>query len=201
MDHAFGRACLQGHLDVVQYLLEQKPQLGRHSKCALFGPCEALKPADIPLLIQLGADPYAVWENGGTPLHMAICSYMHKGRSETIETLVAGGANYEDGPKMDIHRNRVDTLAARLDAAPELVHHPLSFCAGKEYGGLYGGAPLIRPTLLHICAEFGVTGAALVLLDRGADPNARCVPDAAYIGDQPPSSTPSHPTRTTPSPC
>ena len=102
---------------------------------------------------------------------------------------------------MDIHRNRVDTLAARLDAAPELVHHPLSFRAGKEYGDLYGAAPLIRPTLLHICAEFGVTGATLVLLDRGADPNARCVPAAAYIGDQPPSSTPSHPTRITPSPC
>ena len=28
VDHAFGRACLQGHLDVVQYLLEKKPQLG-----------------------------------------------------------------------------------------------------------------------------------------------------------------------------
>ena len=104
-------------------------------KCALFGPCESLKPAAIQLLIQLGADPNAVWENGGTPLDMAICSYMHKGRSETIETLVVGGANYEDGTKMDIHRNRVDTLAARLDAAPELVHHPLSFRAGKEYGG------------------------------------------------------------------
>ena len=68
-------------------------------KCALFGPCESLKPAAIQLLIQLGADPNAVWENGGTPLDMAICSYMHKGRSETIETLVVGGANYEDGPE------------------------------------------------------------------------------------------------------
>ena len=164
VEHAFGRACLQGQLAVARYLLAQSPALGEGLESALFGPCEALKPAAIPLLIELGADPNAVWEHGGTVLDMAICSYMWEGRPATIEALVQGG----------------------LAADPELVHRPSNFRAGKEYGGLYGGAPLIRPTLLHICAEFGAVEEARLLLDRGADPNARCVPDEAGIGDQTP---------------
>lgn len=186
VEHAFGRACLQGQLAVARYLLAQRPALGEGLESALFGPCEALKPAAIPLLIELGADPNAVWEHGGTVLDMAICSYMWEGRPATIEALVQGGLDFEDGPEIDIHRGRADALAARLDADPELVHRPSNFRAGKEYGGLYGGAPLIRPTLLHICAEFGAVEEARLLLDRGADPNARCVPDEAGIGDQTP---------------
>ena len=159
VEHAFGRACLQGQLAVARYLLAQSPALGEGLESALFGPCEALKPAAIPLLIELGADPNAVWEHGGTVLDMAICSYMWEGRPATIEALVQGGLDFEDGPEMDIHRGRADALAARLDADPELVHRPSNFRAVEE---------------------------ARLLLDRGADPNARCVPDEAGIGDQTP---------------
>lgn len=185
-ERAFGRASLQGHLDIVRFLFEQRPQLGDNLKFALFGPCEALKASAIPLLIELGADPNAVWENGGTPLDMAICSYMCEGRPACIEALVTGGVDYEESPEMDIHRGRLDLLTTRLDADPALVHRPSEFRAGKEYGGLYGGAPLIRPTLLHICAEFGALAAAQLLIERGADLDARCLPDEHGIGDQTP---------------
>ena len=159
VEHAFGRACLQGQLAVARYLLALSPALGEGLESALFGPFEALKPAAIPLLIELGANPNAVWEHGGTVLDMAICSYMWEGRPATIEALVQGGLDFEDGPEMDIHRGRADALAARLDADPELVHRPSNFRAVEE---------------------------ARLLLDRGADPNARCVPDEAGIGDQTP---------------
>ncbi|MEE3258095.1 MAG: hypothetical protein VX293_02680 [Candidatus Latescibacterota bacterium] len=186
IEQAFGRATLQGQLDVTRFLLEQKPELGRDLKFALFGPCGALNAEAIPFLIALDADPNAIWENGGTPLDMAICTYTHKGRPACIEALVQGGVDYEDGPEMDIHRRRVDLLTARLDADLELVYRPSAFRAGKEYGGLYGGAPLIRPTRLHICAEFGAVEEARLLIERGANPDARCLPDADGIGDQTP---------------
>jgi hypothetical protein len=186
VQRAFERACLQGHLEVARYLLKQRPELGADLKFSLFGPCEALKPAAIPFLIEQGADPNAIWEHGGTPLDMAICSYMYEGRPATLDALIAGGAEFEAGPEMDIHRGRIDDLATRLNADPDLVHRPSAFRAGKEYGGLYGGSPLIRPTLLHICAEFGRAAEARLLLDRGADPDARCLPDGEGIGDQTP---------------
>ena len=186
VEQAFGRACLQGHSELARFLLSTHPELGENLHYALFGPCEALKARAIPFLIELGADPNAVWEDGSTPLDMAICTYSHQGRPACIEALVQGGAVYEYGPEMDIHRNRLDLLGARLDADPELINRPSQFRAGKEYGGLYGGAPLIRPTLLHICAEFGALTAARMLIERGADPNARCLPDQSGIGNQTP---------------
>jgi ankyrin repeat protein len=38
--------------------------------------------------------------------------------------------------------------------------------------------------LLHVAAEFGIVEAATLLLDRGADVNARAIPDHAGIGGQ-----------------
>lgn len=184
--HAFNRAALQGHLDIARYLLDEKPELGADLKFALFGPCEALKAEAIAFLAELGADPNAVWENGGTPLDMALCTYSQTGRSACIEALVQAGVRYDDGPEMDLHRGRLDRLQERLEAAADLLHRPSTFRNGLEYGGLYGGAPLVRPTLLHIAVEFGELEAAEILLAAGADSNARCVPDAEGIGDQTP---------------
>ncbi len=186
LEHAFNRANLQGHLDISRYFLAERPELGADLKFALFGPCEALKVEAIPFLAELGADPNAVWENGGTPLDMAICTYSQTGRSACVEALVKAGVRYEDGPEMDLHRGRLDSLQERLDADADLLHRPSTFRSGLEYGGLYGGAPLVRPTLLHIGAEFGELAAAELLLVAGADSNARCVPDAEGIGDQTP---------------
>lgn len=173
-------------MEVAEYLLEQVPELRDDLEFALFGPCESLKPDAIPMLIELGANPNAVWENGGTPMDMAIGSYMKLGREATITALVEGGADYDDGPEMDIHMGRLDSLAVRLDQDPALVQRPSSFRQGKEYGGLYGGAPLIGATLLHICAEHGAIEAAQLLLAQGADVNARCHPDDDGVGDQTP---------------
>lgn len=184
--HAFNRATLQGHLDIARYLLDEIPELGADLKFALFGPCEALAAEAIPFLVELGADPNAVWENGGTPLDMALCTYSQTGRSACVEALVKAGVRYEDGPEMDLHRGRLDLLQERLVADPDLPHRPSVFRSGLEYGGLYGGAPLVRATLLHIAAEFGELPAAEALLHAGADSNARCQSDAEGIGDQTP---------------
>ncbi|MBT3344178.1 MAG: hypothetical protein HN712_13310 [Gemmatimonadetes bacterium] len=186
VEHAFGRATLQGHLEVAQRLLDHRPALREQLKFALFGPCESLNADAIPFLIELGADPDAVWENGGKPMDMALCSYARAGREATVRALVEGGVTFEDGPEMDIVMGKFDSLAARLDVVPDVVHLASTFRAGLEFGGLYGGAPLIRPTLLHICAEYSSLEGARLLLERGADVNARCEPDEGGIGDQTP---------------
>lgn len=186
VEHAFGRATLQGHLNIAECLLAHRPALRDQLKFALFGPCETLNAAAIPFLIELGADPNAVWENGGKPLDMALCSYERGGREATVRALVEGGVQYEDGPEMDIAMGNFGSLASRLDADPSAVHKISTFRAGLEFGGLYGGAPLIRPTLLHICAEYSSFEEARLLLERGAEVNARCLPDEDGIGDQTP---------------
>jgi ankyrin repeat protein len=186
LEHAFGRATLQGHLDVAQRLLDYQPALRQQLKFALFGPCEALNAEAIPFLIELGADPDAVWENGGKPLDMALCSYERGGREATVRALVEGGVTYEDGPEMDLAMGKFDSLTSRLDSDPSLVHRASTFRAGLEFGGLYGGAPLIGHTLLHLCAEYSSLEGARLLLERRADVNARCQPDAHGIGDQTP---------------
>jgi len=155
VEHAFGRACLQGQLAVARYLLAQRPALGEGLESALFGPCEALKPAAIPLLIELGADPNAVWEHGGTVLDMAICSYMWEGRPATIEALVQGGLDFEDGPEIDIHRGRADALAAR--------------CVPDE-AGIGDQTPLFHAVASNKNHAFPVLE---LLVEKGADPNAR----------------------------
>jgi ankyrin repeat protein len=45
---------------------------------------------------------------------------------------------------------------------------------------------LIGATLLHVAADFGFVDAARLLLDRGADVNARATVDAAGVGGQTP---------------
>ena len=186
MEHAFNRAALKGHTEVARFLMAEKPALGEDVHYGCFGPCEALEPGGVRFMLELGADPNAVWENGGTPLDMALCTYSHRGRHDCVEALVQGGVDYEDGPEMDLHRGRLDLLAQRLDADPSLLQRHSNFRQGKEYGGVYGGAPLISPTLLHICAEYGEVDAVRELLGRGVEVNARCRPDAAGVGDQTP---------------
>ncbi len=142
----------------------------------LLGPCETLAPKSLSWLIDHGADPNRATPGKyfNTALDMVIGTYERSPKShECVEVLVAGGADFDDGPAMDIHRGRLDLLKARLKESPNLLNARLDFRRGQEYGGLYGGAPLHRFTLLHLCAEFGEFEAAKFLIELGADVNAR----------------------------
>jgi len=155
----------------------------------IFAPCETLAPKSIRWLIARGADPNFEMKNPkyvGTAMDMALCTYDGGDRKPCVTALIEGGANFEDGPEMDIHRGRLDLLENRLDESAALVHSHSMFRQSKEYGGLYGGCALRNPTLLHICAEFGELEAARVLLSRGADVNARAKADDAGVGTETP---------------
>jgi ankyrin repeat protein len=79
-------------------------------------------------------------------------------------------------------RERLDDLAKMIDAEPGLVTERFSELDCGQTGGrsllLQGG------TLLHVAAEYNNVAAAAMLLDRGADVNARATVDDAGIGGQ-----------------
>ena len=79
-------------------------------------------------------------------------------------------------------RRQIDRLAEQFDADSTLVHRRFP----ELYCGSTGARRLLLQgaTLLHVAAEFGIVEAATLLLDRGADVNARATVDAAGVGGQ-----------------
>lgn len=151
----------------------------------VFAPCESVDPEALKWLLDRGANPNC-HARGGTALDYLIGTY---GRSPErmsgcIELLLAaGGTTRYDAPGvLDVLRRPIDRLVERLEEDPRLVHRrfPELDC------GSTGGRRLLLQgaTLLHVAAEFGILDAARLLLDRGADVNARAMVDDAGVGGQ-----------------
>jgi ankyrin repeat protein len=156
----------------------------------IFAPCETVEPKPIKWLLEHGANPNcarAERKYPGTALDYVIGTY---GRSaqlgECMDILVeAGGVTkYDAPPVLDLLRSRLDLLTNHLDADGTLVDRrflELDFgTTGARHLTLRGA------TLLHVAAEYGNVEAAKLLVDRGADVNARAVVDEAGIGGQTP---------------
>ncbi|MFZ0808350.1 MAG: ankyrin repeat domain-containing protein [Candidatus Sulfotelmatobacter sp.] len=103
-----------------------------------------------------------------------------------MEILIEAGCptKYEVSAVLDLLRNRLDLLVRHLGADPMLMHRrfpELTFGNTVERRLTLRGA-----TLLHVAAEYGNVEAANLLLDRGADVNARATIDDTGIGGQTP---------------
>ena len=160
----------------------------------IFAPCESMDPAALKWLLDHGANPncrdhgYKISGHSypGTALDYLIASYARSAQrlSTCIDILLeAGGATKYDTPAvLQLLRGRMDGLAELIDADPALVNRRFSELDCGQTGGrlllLQGG------TLLHVAAEYGHLAAAALLLDRGADVNARATVDQAGIGGQ-----------------
>src|SRR5580704_1360605 len=156
----------------------------------IFAPCETVEPAAIKWLLDHGANPNCAKANRkypGTALDYVIGTY---GRSpelgECMDILVeAGGVTkYNVPPVLDLLRGRLDLLAKHLDADRTLVHRRFP---ELDFGN--SGARLLSlrgATLLHVAAEYGNVEAAKLLLERGADVNARALVDESGVGGQTP---------------
>ncbi len=159
----------------------------------IFAPCESVDPVALQWLLDRGANPncrdhgFTVGAHAypGTALDYVIASYARSPKLRTcIDMLIAaGGETKYDAPAvLDLLRGRLDSLSAQIDADPALVHRQFPELDCGSTGGrsltLEGG------TLLHVAAEFGDAAAATLLLDRGADVNARAAVDEAGIGGQ-----------------
>ena len=159
----------------------------------IFAPCESVDPAALKWLLDHGANPdtrdprqsAAGRPFPGTALDYLIGSYARSPQrlSACIDILLdAGGTTRYDAPAvLQLLRGRLDELASLIDADPALVSQrfpELDFGAtgGRELT-LKGG------TLLHVAAEYGNLAAVSLLLERGADVNARAAVDEAGIGE------------------
>ena len=153
----------------------------------IFAPCESVDPQALKWLLDRGANPDCgnVRERG-TALDYLIGTYERSPErlSACIGVLLdAGGTTRYNAPGvLEVLRRQPDRLAERLDADSELVHRRFSELDCGSTGArrlLLQGA-----TLLHVAAEFGNVEAARLLLDRGADVNARATVDEAGVGGQ-----------------
>ena len=160
----------------------------------IFAPCESMDAAALKWLLDHGANPncrdhgYTISGHSypGTALDYLIASYARSPErlSACIDILLeAGGATKYDAPAvLQLLRGRLDDLAELIDADPALVNKRFPELDCGQTGGrlllLQGG------TLLHVAAEYGKLAAAVLLLDRGADVNARATVDETGIGGQ-----------------
>lgn len=153
-------------------------------------PCESLQPAALKWLLDHGADPnYHDPEQraAGSALDYLIGAYTRSAALSTcIDLLLERGARSrrQIPAVLELLRGRIDMLDAHLQADPGLVQRrfpELDFGASGTRRLTLQGA-----TLLHVAAEYGNVEAARLLLERGADSNARAAVDEHGIGGQTP---------------
>jgi ankyrin repeat protein len=160
----------------------------------IFAPCESMDAESLKWLLDHGANPnyrdhgYEIsgHKYPGTALDYLIAGYARSPErlSACIEVLLdAGGETRYDAPAfLALLRGRLDHLAELIAADPSLVNRRFPDLDCGQTGGrslLLQGA-----TLLHVAAEYGNAAGVELLLDRGADVNARATIDEAGVGGQ-----------------
>src|SRR5437879_4979645 len=161
----------------------------------IFAACEALDPAALKWLVDHRANPNcgdpgqqsaAGNSHTATALDYLIGAYVRAPQrlSACIGILLdAGGVTKYKAPGvLEILRGQLKDLAEQLDADGALVSQrfPELDCGSTGARSL----TLQGATLLHVAAEYGNLEAAMLLLDRGADVNARATVDEAGVGRQ-----------------
>jgi len=160
----------------------------------IFAPCESLDPAALQWLLDHGANPncrdhgfeVAGHPYGGTALDYVIASYARSPErlSTCIDLLLAAGCTtrYDAPAVLLLLRGHIEGLAELIAADPALLDRRFAELDCGQTGGrsllLKGG------TLLHVAAEYGQLAAVALLLDRGAEVNARATLDEAGVGGQ-----------------
>jgi ankyrin repeat protein len=162
----------------------------------IFAACETMDATTLGWLLEHGADPncrdhgYTMHDHPylGTALDYLIAGYVRSTERfvACIELLLAAGGEtrFDAPPVLALLRGRLDDLAERIVAEPDLVKKRFPHLDCGQTGGrslLLKGA-----TLLHIAAEYGDIAAAKILIEYGAEVDARATVDEMGVGGQTP---------------
>lgn len=191
--HAFDRALLQGKLESARWLHEHGAKL---APGLVMGVCETLNPAGLAFLAELGA-PFT--DNKGdrlAPLALALETYGRNpaGKHAVLEIFARQGYALPDTPIMAFHRGDVKRLKDFLGRDPGLLQRPFTLleiyppelgCAKDGRSGMHW-TPIDGTTLLHLAIDFDEEKIFALLLDNGADVNARAKLDADGFGGHTP---------------
>jgi hypothetical protein len=192
-DSPLGRAALSGsRVPMMELLVSRGADVNGAYKGrfpVIFAPCEAVDPDALQWLLEHGANPNCAdpaRQIADSALDYVLGSYVRTPElARCIEILLAAGATtrFDIPPVLSLLRGRLDTLSEELAADPSLLH--------ARFGSLDVGTSgermltLRGATLLHVAAEYEPSGRAVgLLLDAGADVNARADTDAAGVGGQ-----------------
>lgn len=152
----------------------------------IFSPCESVDPVTLRWLLGHGANPNCSKPGvRGTALDYLIGTYARSpDLAQCIDLLLAKGATtrYSLPGVLEILRGRIEELAAILDAESGLARRRIEGLDAGSTGGR--GMLLDSATLLHVAAEFANVEAAKLLLEKGADVNARAEVNFEGVGGQ-----------------
>ena len=185
------RAALVGHrIPMMELLVANGGDVNAHWSGRfpiIFAACETVDAQALEWLLDHGAHPMPFGAEGETALDYVIGTYSRSTQlGECIDILLEAGCTTRRSTPavVDILRGRPDRLAELLDADPGLLHRRFP---ELDFGSTaYRRLTLRGATLLHVAAEYGSAYVAGLLLDRGADVNARAEVDAAGVGGQTP---------------
>ena len=148
------------------------------SEADLLGEFEEHSPAGIRAVLAAGVSPTAPIK-GTRPIDALIEAYLRSSRFvECLRVMLDAGAEVGDPLLQAVLLDDDTTLRGLLSRSSENLNRKLSpLCAFTSCRGV---------SALHICAEFNSTRCARVLLDTGADVNARADQDVDDVGGQTP---------------
>jgi ankyrin repeat protein len=152
----------------------------------IYAPCESIDAQSLRWLLHHGADPMCSGR-GETALDYVIGTYARSAQlGECIEMLQAAGCTTRRGEPavLAVLSGRIDRLARFLESDPALAKRRFP---DLDFGTTANRRLTLRGgTLLHVAAEYGNEAAARLLLEFGANVNARVELDAAGLGGQTP---------------
>jgi hypothetical protein len=189
VQHAFGRACLQGQIETAKQLLAMG---ARPTADDVMGCLETQDAEGLSLLLDLGAELADSHGSRIEPVVMLIGTYCRNtdGKHRCLEMCAARGVELPDTPAMAVHRGRIDLLEAHVRRDPGILDRTLTAeemyqpAAGHpaEPSKMCNMTPPAGGTLLHLCVDCEEIEIARWLIEKGANVNAKATVDADGFG-------------------